>query len=173
MVLMGEGGKFPQERGYEMPTTFPDWVTERSHCDLQAVFGELVSIIERDIEKYEKIPGEYRPHNRSFKHTPRKGSLPDRTFEVSQVSKIPPSETLVCRLTFSRGPLPAIQVLVYNKQKDEEELLTLTSEWDTENVKCWLKVERPEAQPGDPCRMALDHIWKISQYILEPFLFGA
>ncbi len=79
---------------------------------------------------------------------------------------------MVCWFTLSQNaPSPTIQVFI-DTGAGEEVLLVLKSEWDTKDAKCWLAVELPEAKPGDQCRMALDQIWKISQYALEPFLFS-
>ncbi len=127
----------------------PNWVAERAKCDMERLFDELGAVVKQNTEWANTVPNApgypayvYGRQSRDAFMVRKNGDT--RVFSLSRRQQ-------------------AVHV-----SGTEIRLYTITTRWDAKKSKCRVVVAQPA---GDTVEFPHKHLWKVVQYILEPFFF--
>lgn len=143
-----------------MERSHPNWVAERAKCEMGSLFADLQELVKQNVEWANQSQGssvyEYR----------------DVTSDTCFIrKKVYDRDTRLIACTFRLFPTGrAVEVSAGTSVTNEPEqrLYTIRTHWDAEKSKCRVIVEKTN---GGKIIVPHKHLWKVVQYILEPFFF--
>ena len=138
----------------------PQWVEERAKCDVGHLFACIRQLVQRDVQSMVTVLRKQEQGVELYFHP---NDLQPRRFTVQRLPTTNESFTLAFEYNVQTGNID-----IANDTPHGKRCQTITTRWDEEKAKCRLVVQRPE---GEPIEFPHKHLWKVVQYILEPFFF--
>ena len=139
-------------------TDTPNWVAERAKCDMRELTSQVIQLVTQATEEMNALRG----HGYTIKSD-------EAACRVSRVSF--GHVERACIFAYEEeGRRRLIRVSKGTPKTPESDIETCTIEtrWDTKKIKCRLVVTPAE---GEKVEFPHKHLWKVVQYILEPFFF--
>lgn len=131
------------------------WIAERAKCDIKRLYDDIATLVKNNTNQWGTV---------SKKDHEMRGGLcfeheADGCFRVRH-DGIQKPETL--RFCFETEKMHIIVM------RDCEKTCTITTRWNRETSQCLLVVEN---HPEPAVEFPHAELWKVVQYVLEPFFF--
>lgn len=135
------------------------WIAERDKCDMEPLVHDFCDLVQENVRRMNAVcQQKERP---PFHYTPQQGYYP--AFEIVQHTA---GQSRYCRAAYSEKRHP---ITVTMEHPDRN--YTITTRWGPEKLKCRLIVAPDNGKKEDEAVFPHKHLWKVVQYILEPFFF--
>ncbi len=134
----------------------PNWVKERAKCEGEALTVEVF-----------QLAGEATEHLNALKGVSRYKVETDET--ACRISRLELGHsTRTCVFVYEPEPDHIRVKIAFRNEVSSEENYTISTRWDAEKSKCRIVVTLAS---GGKVEFPHKHLWKVVQYILEPFFF--
>ena len=143
----------------------PNWVSERAKCNMDRLFRALCALVKCNVDRMNKEA-----------HT--------QDWPIQCVYRPPIQDVQECTVErLGPGTDPTGCQFEYNSKMDHivvrlmDRTCIIRTHWDGENARCQLVVDSSiDGLKGEEeerhVEFPHDHLWKVVQYILEPFFFS-
>ena len=133
----------------------PNWVEERSKCDIDSKFDALCEIVQRDVEEMNKLSSEIRRRYK-FSYKFEADGISPKLFVV----RIPEDGGSTGRAQVIFEKIAQNQAIRTHFHNRERRALLFFPRWVQKNRKCLFY-----------CDDKYFEVWEISQKVLEPLFF--
>lgn len=134
----------------------PNWIAERTKCNLYNLWGDLCDIVANDVDRINAIATE---KNWGIHYSEPRGEEVGVIHRHGGVGE--------CRYVYN-----PTQGLIQFTCKVPDLIAVLRTRWDAETSQCRLVVKMGlKDEDATDIEFPHDQLWKALQYILEPFFF--
>ena len=147
-----------------MSQEHPNWIAERAKCNMALLWDDVCTIVTCDTNRRKQEALRERALHR---YILRPRNTPQDPLHIERFNMQTGGSALgECRFFYDRRT-DVIDVTM----KKPDGTGVIVTRWDAANSQCCLVVTRPS--DGQEIELPHDELWKVVQYILEPFFFPA